>query len=227
MAGLVGRSRRFVVLLGVGAAVGVAALVGFLVVAGADDDGDGGGDGVRTVQPGAPGETGRELSDDEVADIESPAVIPADVTFMQNMIHHHRQALDMAALVAERSERDDLPLLAERITVSQTQDIEWMEEWLGAEDVEVLDPADHEGHLMPGMATDEQLGELEQARGDSFDRLFLDLMITHHQGAVTMVGDLYEAGGGLDPTVDGFTREVDADQNIEIGRMQDLLDSLP
>jgi len=213
------------VFLGVGAAAGVAALIGAFVVAEADDD-DGRDGDVRTVQPGAPGETGRELSDDEVADIESPEATAADVAFMQNMIHHHRQALDMAALVEERAERDDLPLLAERITLSQTQDIEWMEGWLTAQGVEVLDPADHEGHLMAGMATDEQLDQLEQARGNSFDRLFLELMITHHQGAVTMVGDLYAAGGGLDPTVDGFTREVDSDQTIEIGRMQDILDAL-
>jgi uncharacterized protein (DUF305 family) len=188
--------------------------VGFLLLR--DDDPP--DDGVRTVQPGAPGEASREI---DGTDVEAPDHTEADVAFMQQMIGHHRQALAMTALVAERSERDDLPLLAERITLSQEDEIERLTEWLTARDETV--PADHDAHgSMPGMATPEQLAQLEGARGPAFDQLFLDLMITHHQGALTMVADLYRAGGGLEPEADRFAREIEADQAVEINRMDEI-----
>jgi uncharacterized protein (DUF305 family) len=204
-------------------AVAVAAGVGvFLAVGGSADD-----DGVRTVQPGAPGEPGRELDDDEAADIEAPDHNAADVSFMQRMIVHHRQALVMTALVADRTERDDLPLLAERITVSQEDEIERLSMWLTDRDEAVPDDGDHQDHAgMPGMATAEQLTELEEAQAPAFERLFLGLMIAHHQGALTMVADLYAAGGGLEPEADRFAREIEADQTTEIGRLQELLEKL-
>ena len=207
-------------------AVAVAAGVGvFLAVGGEGDDG-----GVRTVQPGAPGEPGRELDDDEAAGIEAPDHNAADVSFMQRMIVHHRQALTMTALVADRTERDDLPLLAERITVSQEDEIERLSRWLTDRDEAVPDDADdgdHQDHTgMPGMATAAQLAQLEQAQGPAFERLFLDLMIVHHQGALTMVTDLYAAGGGLEPEADRFAREIEADQATEIGRLQELPEQL-
>jgi uncharacterized protein (DUF305 family) len=204
-------------------AVAVAAGVGVLLVVG----GSGDDDGVRTVQPGAPGEPGRELDDDEAADIDAPDHNAADVSFVQRMIVHHEQALAMTSLVADRTERDDLPLLAERITVSQEDEIERLSMWLTDRDEATPDDGDHQGHAgMPGMATPEQLTELEQARGPAFEGLFLDLMIVHHQGALTMVADLYAAGGGLEPDADRFAREIEADQATEIGRLQELLEKL-
>jgi uncharacterized protein (DUF305 family) len=216
----------------------VPMVVAGIVVAGCsgggDDDsgGDGasGNDQARTVQPGAPGEPTRELSDDEAADITVPEHTADDTAFMQHMIVHHRQALDMAGLVADRTERDDLPVLAERITETQESEIALMEEWLTERDEEVPsdDAGDHAFHAgMPGMASDEQLQELEDARGAAFDRQFLDLMIAHHQGALTMVVELYEAGGGLEPEADRVARDAEADQNIEITRMQELVATLP
>ena len=203
----------------------VAGLVVLGACSGGDDDS--GDDGPRTVQPGAPGEEGRELSDEEAGEIEAPAHVPADTEFVQGMIAHHQQALAMVALVDDRTDRDDIPVLAERIRVSQTDEIARLETWLTdrGEDVPAADAHQHH-ELMPGMATPEQLAGLEAASGPAFDRSFLELMITHHQGAVAMVVQLYEDGGGLEPVVDGLARDVEADQNIEIGRMQDLLATL-
>jgi uncharacterized protein (DUF305 family) len=212
-------------------AVVVAALAG-----GGDGDGDSGGDApdrARTVQPGAPGEDSRELTDDEADDLESPGHTPADTAFMQHMIVHHRQALAMTALVADRSDRDDLPVLALRITETQETEIDQMSGWLTERDEEV--PADAEdgtdgGHGehagMPGMATAAQLDDLADARGTAFDRQFLELMIAHHQGALTMVSELREDGGGVEPAADRFARDAESDQSIEITRMQELLENL-
>src|SRR5690606_3892572 len=162
-----------------------------------------------------------------VAAIDAPEHTPDDTAFMQDMLVHHQQALDMAALVAERTDQDDLPLLAERITVSQETEIEQIETWLTSRGEDLPDAdADHDHGQAPGMATAEQLAQLEQASGADFDRLFLDLMIAHHEGALTMVDDLYASGGGLEPAADAVAREIEATQSIEILRMQELLSSM-
>ena len=209
----------------VGAAVVVSGLAAGFLLAGRSSDGSD-ADDPRIVQPGAPGEQGRELSEDDADILDPPEHTPADTRFMQGMIAHHQQALDMTALVEERTESEDLPLLAERIAISQDDEIDQMERWL-AERGEEVAAADHEEHeLMPGMLTDDQLRQLDQASGASFDRLFLERMIAHHQGALQMVDDLYRAGGGLEPAADRFAREVAADQSIEIRRMEELLGSV-
>ncbi len=186
--------------------------------------------GPRVIQPGAPGQPGRTLAADELATFSPPAHTAADTLFMQRMIPHHAQALEMTALVRSRSRSPDLPLLASRIEVSQRDEITQMERWLKDRGEEVPGPhLSHAGHdkLMPGMLNDEQLNQLEQAHGAEFDRLFLELMIHHHEGALTMVRELYATGGGLEPASDRFAREVNADQDIEIRRMQELLATLP
>jgi len=216
------RSRGFIAAAVVAAlfAVGIGAA---LVLGGRSSD-EADADGPRIVQPGAPGEEGRELSEDDI--LGPPGHTPADTQFMQGMIHHHQQALEMTALVEGHTENEDLPLLAERIAISQGDEIALMERWLTDRDEDV--PTDHAEHeLMPGMLTDEQFQELDQARGAAFDRLFLERMITHHRGALQMVDDLYGAGGGLEPAADRFARDAAADQSIEIRRMQELLGSLP
>jgi uncharacterized protein (DUF305 family) len=231
-------SRRILV-IGAAAVVVIVAIIGGVMLAGGSDgsdgrDGSGGddtADGPRTVQPGAPGEEGRELTDEEVADIEGPEHTPVDTAFVQDMILHHAQALEMAALVDERTERSDLPVLAERITVAQEAETEQLETWLTERDEDVPDDdarQNHAGHAgVPGMATPEDLDRLEQAEGPAFDRLFLELMIAHHAGAVTMVEELYADGGGIEPAADRIARDVEADQSIEITRMQELLATLP
>jgi uncharacterized protein (DUF305 family) len=185
------------------------------------------------VQPGAPGESGRTLSADELAEIGETSYTDADVDFVQGMIHHHAQALRMTGLVPERSGGHGIPLLARRMEIAQEGEIELMQDWLKARGKPA--PTVHREHgeahgagdrLMPGMLTDEQMDELEAAEGREFDRLFLRFMIQHHRGAVTMVRELYAADGGAEPEVDSLARHVEADQQIEIARMEQLLAEL-
>jgi uncharacterized protein (DUF305 family) len=184
------------------------------------------------VQAGAPGEPSRSLSADELAEVEPTPHTQADVDFMLGMIHHHAQALLMTSLVRERSAGGDIPLLARRTEISQESEIETMERWLTDRDEKPPDAEDHRnGHgpgagLMPGMVSSEKLARLAAAEGREFDGLFLDYMIRHHRGALTMVSELAAANGGAEPEIGTFTRHVEADQNIEIDRMQDLLVSL-
>ncbi|MFI2651168.1 DUF305 domain-containing protein [Micromonospora fulviviridis] len=180
----------------------------------------------RVVQPGAPGQPGRSLSGNEVSQLPPPGFTAADTLFMEGMVPHHAQALAMTALLQGRTTNQDLTLLAKRIEVSQRDEITRMQRWLDERGVPSVGPhTGHVGHdkLMPGMLTGEQFDQLKQARGAEFDRLFLTFMIRHHQGAVAMVEDLYATGGGLEPATDQFAREVNADQSIEIQRMQGLL----
>jgi uncharacterized protein (DUF305 family) len=159
---------------------------------------------------------------------------PADVRFMQGMIGHHAQALVMTALVAERTSRQDFALLAERIEVSQKDEIAQMQRWLRDRSEEVPSPDAHvhaamgHGELMPGMLTQQELDALRDARGVAFERLFLQLMIRHHDGALVMVRQLFDSpGAGREPEVFIFASDVDADQTAEIQRLRRLLDSLP
>jgi len=162
-----------------------------------------------------------------------------DVRFMQRMIGHHGQALAMAALVPARSRREDLRLLAERITVSQQDEIAAMQRWLRARGETVPAPDAHAAHgavhdaampgmadtagmaAMPGMATPAEMEALAALSGPAFDARFLDLMIRHHEGALTMVAELFAArGAGQDPQVFSLATDVDADQRAEIARMR-------
>lgn len=157
-----------------------------------------------------------------------PAAPDADVRFIQMMIPHHQQALEMAALVPERTGRDDLRLMAERITVSQQDEIATMRRWLQAHGHAAADA--HAGHggghaHMPGMATPEEMAALAALRGPAFDRRFLELMIRHHEGALAMVGELFaSAGGGQSSEIYQIASDVDADQRMEIDRMRMLMD---
>jgi uncharacterized protein (DUF305 family) len=175
------------------------------------------------VQPGAPGEESRKVSPEEAA---SDPLKPtdADVDFMQGMIHHHDQAILMTGWVPERTASPSIKLMAERMAVSQQSEIEQMERWLKTQGHKPVAASEHGGHnLMPGMLTQAQLDRLEAADGRTFDRLFLRYMTQHHHGAITMVHDLREDGGGLESEIDALARHIETDQEIEIQRMQDLL----
>jgi uncharacterized protein (DUF305 family) len=147
------------------------------------------------------------------------------------MIPHHAQALTMTAMVADRASSPDLPLMAERMDVSQRDEIRLMEQWLEDRGEDVPDASGDHGHgdgaaeLMPGMLTDDELAQLEQATGPEFDTLFLQYMIRHHEGARVMVADLLsgEGGGGQEPEVFQLAQHIDSDQSIEIARMKALL----
>jgi uncharacterized protein (DUF305 family) len=176
------------------------------------------------VQPGAPGEPSRKLTPEEAAKIESSKPTEADIQFMQDMIHHHSQAIEMTDWVPSRASSRGVKLIAQRMQASQEAEIEVMERWLQAQGVEPpSDHAHHGGKLMPGMLTEEQMDRLEAGDGRRFDRMFLRYMTQHHRGALQMVSELRESGGGLQSEIDKFAREVATDQEIEIQRMRDLL----
>jgi uncharacterized protein (DUF305 family) len=180
----------------------------------------------RVVQPGAPGQDSRTLSPDELARLSAPPHAPADAEFMRKMITHHLQALELTALVAGRSPSADIPQLAKRIEVSQKDEIAQLQQWLVDRGEPLPEPhANHVGHggLMPGMLDATDLSTLAAASGPAFDKLFLELMIRHHEGAITMVGQLYRDGGGVESAADRVAREVNADQSIEVRRMNDML----
>ena len=183
------------------------------------------------VKPGAPGEPAQELTAEEAIGIAVSGHSPDDVRFMRDMIPHHQQAVEMAELVADRTNRPELADAAGRIELSQRDEIEFMETWLKDRGEPAPDPADHAAmhtdHRMAGMATPEQMAELAAASGTDFDRLFLKLMITHHEGAVTMVEELLEQpGSAYDPVLFEFTTDITNDQSAEIERMHALLITL-
>lgn len=149
---------------------------------------------------------------------------------MQGMIAHHAQALYMSRLVPARSRSADVRTLAERIAVSQREEIALMSRWLAARGQPVPDTAhaaqghDVPGHAGMGMLSGEELRRLEAARGDAFDRLFLAAMVRHHEGALGMVQQLFSRpGGGQDPEAWRLAADVDADQRAEIARMRRML----
>jgi len=158
----------------------------------------------------------------------------ADVEFMSGMIPHHAQAVIMGRWAKTHGARQDVAILCERIVVGQSDEIAMMQQWLRDRGLPVPDATatkhkmkmngmEHE-MLMPGMMTDEQMAELDKARGPEFDRLFLEGMIRHHQGAIDMVDVLFKAhGAAQDEVIYRFASDVYADQSTEIARMQKML----
>ena len=167
------------------------------------------------------------------AAVAESASVEADIRFMQGMIPHHSQALVMTALVPERTQRRDVLLLAERIEVAQGDEIRWMQRWLqdhgGSKAMMGEGQAHHGAHdhtLMPGMLTTEQLAQLAAASGPEFDRLFLEFMIQHHEGALVMVDELFTSPGAAQASeVYRFASDIDADQRADILRMRSMLDA--
>jgi uncharacterized protein (DUF305 family) len=158
----------------------------------------------------------------------------ADVDFMAGMIPHHAQAVVMAGWAPTHGARSDVAILCERIVVGQRDEIAMMQQWLADRGLDAPDATStrhkmkmgdtvHE-MLMPGMLSDEEMAALDKARGPEFDRLFLEGMIRHHQGAIDMVDKLFKSyGAAQDETVFKFASDVYADQGIEIAKMQEML----
>jgi uncharacterized protein (DUF305 family) len=188
------------------------------------------GQAPRIVQPGAPGEPTREITAREATDASGVRHTAADVAFMQGMIGHHAQALEMTALLPDRTTRADLRALARRIEASQADEMAMMKEWLAKRGEAAPGAHAHHGHgpLMPGMLTPDEMQRLRAAEGTDFERLFLEGMIRHHEGALTMVRELFEVpGAGQEPELFAFASDVEADQAMEIRRMRALLKELP
>lgn len=186
------------------------------------------------VQPGAPGEATKTLPADTHAAL--PPISRADVEFMQGMIMHHSQAVEMTALIPSHSENKDVRALGAKISSSQADEIRMMQRWLAARsqatsmEMPGMPGMDMQGNamaLMPGMLSPEQMDALRKARGTEFDRLFLSGMIQHHGGALVMVKDLFNsAGAGQDAEIFDFATDVDNSQRAEIKIMQKLLEEL-
>ncbi len=182
------------------------------------------------VQPGAPGEPSRLISGAEASDLAGIRFTDADVKFMQGMISHHAQAIEMINLLASRSGRDLMQRLARRIELSQEDEIVMMQEWLSSRGQAVTERDAHHApgrEPMPGMLTEREMGRLEQAQAGEFDQLFLELMIKHHHGALTMVDTLLaQRGAAQDSQLFAFTSDITSDQTMEIDRMDAMLADL-
>lgn len=182
------------------------------------------------LQPGPPGGSTRVITPGAAADLSHVRHTPADVRFMQGMIGHHAQAIEMTTLLRSRTDREAMRLLARRIELSQADEIRMMQEWLRERGEAVPDEHAHHAHgatLMPGMLTPEQMARLAAARGAEFDGLFLAFMIEHHEGALVMVQELFATpGAGQDSEIFAFASDVEADQRMEIDRMGAMLKEL-
>jgi uncharacterized protein (DUF305 family) len=189
------------------------------------------------VQPGAPGKPSKRLPPSTTAKL--PPRSQAEVEFMQGMIMHHAQAVEMTALISSHTENKDLRLLGARISHSQSDEIKFMKRWLAArgeslslampemQGIGMSSPHDmpHHSALMPSMLTPDQMEALRKAKEAEFDHLFLTGMIQHHNGALTMVKDLFDtAGAGQDAELFNFATDVDSGQRAEIRIMQTMLD---
>jgi uncharacterized protein (DUF305 family) len=186
------------------------------------------------VQPGAPGQPTKTLPPTTKATLPPPS--PADVKFMQGMIMHHAQAVEMTALIESHTQNKDLRSLGARISRSQSDEMKFMKRWLTVRG-EPAAPAMHAMHgmdmsshqmMMPGMLTAKQMDTLKNAKGEEFDQLFLKGMIQHHNGALVMVKDLFDsAGAGQDAELFNFASDVDSGQRAEIRIMQSMLGEKP
>ncbi|MFV0137463.1 DUF305 domain-containing protein [Streptomyces sp. HMX87] len=181
-------------------------------------------DGPSVIAPGKPGEDNRTLSAEDAAqqraDDDSPN--SADVEYARMMIRHHEQALVMTGLVPERAESGRVEKLAERIAAAQGPEITAMRGWLTSHGrTERETDGGHDHTTMPGMATEAQLKKLRAAEGKEFDQLFLTLMITHHEGAITMAADVKAQGNNVQ--IEEMADDVVAQQTSEITRMREML----
>jgi len=198
----------------------VAALV-VLTVGGCDSGSDaksGAATGPSVIAPGKPGEANRTLSAQDAArqraDDDSPN--SADLSYARMMIEHHGQALEMTELAPKRAGSAKVKRLAKRISAAQGPEIAAMKSWLKMYGTE--QSGGHEHAAMPGMATEAQLASLRAAQGKAFDELFLKLMITHHDGAITMATDVKAQGNNV--RIEEMADDVIAQQTSEITRMR-------
>ncbi len=217
-------------------AAGAATAAATVLLAGCSGTGEGAhagrhGDDVTIVQPGKPGEAASTIGPDDVP--EAPSWNHTDIAFMQMMIPHHDQALEMSRLAEARADNKAVRSLASRIEAAQGPEIMTMAAWLDQRGLEVprhgddaakFDHSQHGHDAMTGMLTPEQMSKLADARGTRFDRLFLRGMIAHHRGALTMASRA--AQEGTDQQVSELAADVSASQSAEIERMRELLSSL-
>ena len=188
-------------------------------------------DNAPIIQPGAPGYPSKVLNESEATNIANTSYINADVKFLQGMIVHHEQAILMSEMADIRTNNETILDLAKRIDASQKDEINFMESWLkDRNEFQNISNSSHQNHKMhtsmnmEGMATPKQLDDLRDAKSTDFDRLFLQLMINHHDGALQMVEELKKyPGNAYDPILNEFVSDLINDQGVEIERMNVLL----
>jgi uncharacterized protein (DUF305 family) len=188
--------------------------------------GGGSSAGTRILQPGAPGQDTKTISTAQATDLSKVGATAADIKFMQGMIGHHAQAVEMVDLLMTNSNSNAMKNLALRIKVSQDDEMNMMRKYLADHGAAVPGPHSHHepGGFMPGMLTPEEMTQLGNAKGVEFDRLFLMGMIRHHGGAITMVEELFKTpGAAQEGGIFAFASDVDADQRMEIDRMGAML----
>jgi uncharacterized protein (DUF305 family) len=186
---------------------------------------------VPLIQPGAPGKPDKILTEATTAGTGQQGPTQADVKFMQGMIMHHNQAVEMVALMAGRTKNAKLLEFGQRISISQTDEMKFMKRWLTYRDKPLMDMGEMAGTkdrmdmpLMPGMLTPQQMEALRKATGPKFDRLFLTGMIQHHTGALTMLDDLFGTpGAAQDMQLFDFTADIGVTQQGEIDAMRNML----
>jgi len=188
--------------------------------------GGGSSAGTRILQPGAPGQDTKTISTAQATDLSKVGATAADIKFMQGMIGHHAQAVEMVDLLMQNSNSNAMKNLALRIKVSQDDEMNMMRKYLADHGAAIPGPHSHHepGGFMPGMLTPEEMTQLGNAKGVEFDRLFLMGMIKHHGGAITMVEELFKTpGAAQEGGIFAFASDVDADQRMEIDRMGAML----
>jgi uncharacterized protein (DUF305 family) len=183
------------------------------------------------IQPGAPGTPSKQLPPSTTARL--PQISPADIEFMQGMIMHHQQAVEMTALIPTHTDNKDIRMIGAKISSSQSDELKFMENWLRARNqsdsmampgMPDMDTHGNPMKAMPGMLTPQQMSALRGAKGAAFDRLFLTGMIQHHNGALVMVKELFDTpGAGQDADIFDFATDVDNTQRAEIRIMQGML----
>lgn len=185
---------------------------------------------VPIIQPGAPGQASRVITAEEASDLAGISYSLGDIQFLRGMIPHHAQAKEMSALAQERTNNTTVLAVAARITLSQDDEISMMQGWLRDQGLDAAAEGVHHQpgfERMKGMLSDEQMEELAASTGPEFNRLYLEYMIDHHQGALEMVEMLLDQRGSVqDPLLYEFTSDVTSDQTSEIERMDLLLASL-
>lgn len=218
-------SKTYWTIRGVGALLGVLLALGSLVACSSTPPSPSNPGPV--IVPGRPGEEASTIPPGQATGIESPEPNDADKKFIQNMIVHHEQAVWMSDLAPERASSRDVKELASRISDVQGLEIDAMNRWLSQHSIPTVNPTAPDHHTggdhssMPGMATQEQLQQLEDAKGEAFDKLWLQLMIAHHEGALTMAEEV--RGSGIDVRVQEIADDVVVEQTDEIQRMRGWL----
>lgn len=175
---------------------------------------------VPVIVPGRPGESASTVMSNELGVDDGALYNLPDVYFMRMMIPHHTQALEMVVLAPGRGSNPQVLAIADRIRSAQLPEIAYMRSWLAARGLSIEDPG-HDHGTMPGMQTRERIDALKAARGDAFDRLFVEMMVSHHEGAIKMAVDV--VGAGKNDEVEALANNIAAEQGVEIGRMREAL----